>query len=134
MHDQQVITDDCYCFPTFKVLTLNSFSPSFSMATVNMSQTKNLRLYNPTGVSGAFISTHGLTFSCNERQAASHTMLHHNQHTKDYSLTRTTGGLHPMYISLHGIKGSSQEEKKEVNALLEDTLHDLFDVVHMQFN
>jgi hypothetical protein len=101
------------------------------MATLNASQTKNSRLYNPTGVSSAFISTHGLTFSCGECSAGSRAMLHHDQHTKDYSLTRTTSGLHPMYVGLHGIKarGSSREEKKEVDALLKDTLHDLFDVV-----
>ena len=104
------------------------------MATVNMSQTKNSWLYNPTGVSGAFISTHGLTFSCDECRAGSRTMLRYDQHTKDYSLTRTTGGLHPMYISLHGIKGSSREQKKEVNFLLKDTLHDLFDIVSIQFD
>lgn len=93
--------------------------------------TPNSRLYNPTGISGAFISTHGLTFSCDERSAGSRAMLRHNQHMKDYSLTRTTSGLHPMYVGLHGIKsrGFSQEEKKEVDALLKDTLHDLFDVV-----
>ena len=99
------------------------------MATPNASQTKSLRLYNPTGVSSAFISTYGLTFSSDERRAGSRAMLCHDQHAKDYSLTRTAGGLHPMYVGLHGIKGSSREEKKEVDALLKDTLHDLFDIV-----
>jgi hypothetical protein len=48
-------------------------------------------------------------------------------------LTRTTGGLHPLYIALRGIRGCSREEKEEVDALLMGTMRDLFDIVSTTF-
>jgi hypothetical protein len=102
------------------------------MAAVNPTNSIR-RFYNPTSVSGAYASTHGLNFSYDERRAASRAMLRHNEHTKDYFLTRTTGGLHPIYIALHGIRGGSRDEKEEVNALLTGTMQDLFDIVSSLF-
>lgn len=103
------------------------------MATINTSPTDSKRFYNPTGVSGIYASTHGLNLSCDERRAGSRAMLRHNEHMRDYFLTRTTGGLHPMYISLHGIRGCSLEEKEEVDTLLMGTMQDLFDTVRRLF-
>jgi hypothetical protein len=100
------------------------------MAAVNTSPTNSAkRFYNPTGVSGVYASTHSLNFSRDERRAGSRAILRHNEHAKDYFLTRTTGGLHPIYIALHGIRGCSRGEKEEVDALLMGTMQDLFDTV-----
>lgn len=102
------------------------------MAAVNPTNSIR-RFYNPTSVSGAYASTHGLNFSYDERRAASRAMLRHNEHMKDYFLTRTSGGLHPIYVALHGIRGGSRDEKEEVNVLLMGTMQDLFDIVSTLF-
>jgi hypothetical protein len=104
------------------------------MATVNASSTnKTKRFYNPTGVASAFTSTHGYNFTCDERRTGSRGMLRHDEHLTDYSSTRTTGGLHAMYVALRNIQGSSLEEKKEVDALVTGTMNDLFDIVSHLF-
>jgi hypothetical protein len=89
------------------------------------------KLYNPSGVGSAYISTYGTTFTASERHAGSRARLRHQQHEKDHSTTRFARGLHPMYTALHGLGGYSLEEKKEVDDFLKDSLHDLFDAVRI---
>jgi hypothetical protein len=86
-------------------------------------------LFNPLGIAAAYVSMLGSDFSLMEKQAAAHTIVQHNQHATTYSKTRTDGGLHPMYLELHGLGSASEQEHKDNKMLLEASQSDVFNTV-----
>jgi hypothetical protein len=46
---------------------------------------------------------------------------------------RMDGGLHPMYLELHGLGGASEQEHKDNKMLLEASQSDVFDTVSFFF-
>ena len=87
------------------------------------------RLFNPSGIAAAYVSMLGSDFSSTEKQAAARAIVRHNQHATSYSKTRTDGGLHPMYLELHGLGGASEQEHQDNKMLLEASKSDVFDTV-----
>lgn len=70
------------------------------------------------------------TLDFDKRMAASRAAVRVNTHKDDTDRkTKTEGGLHPFYVSLHGNGTGSEAEKGERKALLSATLTDVFDTV-----
>jgi len=72
----------------------------------------------------------GFEFSSAERRAGARAILCHRKHVdNEHVATRKTGGLHPMYIALHGQNVGSQQEQGEIKQIVDESLSDLFDSV-----
>jgi hypothetical protein len=93
------------------------------------SKLEGKRLFNPSGIASAYVSMPGSSFSSVERHAAARVVLRHNQHLESHGATKTDGGLHHMYMQLHGMGSGDGEELQENKALLNASQADLFDTV-----
>ncbi|KAG6914523.1 hypothetical protein DXG01_016788 [Tephrocybe rancida] len=67
--------------------------------------------------------------STSARSAAARAILRHGLHTTNHLAVERTGGLHPMYISLHGRGEMQGDELKELLELISDLQKDLLDAI-----
>jgi hypothetical protein len=73
-------------------------------------------------------------FSSTERRAAARAIIRHQKHVDNEHITvRNAGGLHPMYVALHGQGEGNQQEQNEIKMVLSESLDDVFDSVSFQF-
>jgi hypothetical protein len=87
------------------------------------------RLYNPSGLAAVCVSHLGSGLSPGELRAGARASIRHQKHLNDHSLTKRNGGLHPMYLDLHGLGGASAKELQENDMLVKETQQDVFDAV-----
>ena len=87
------------------------------------------KLYNPPDIAAAFVSSEKL--SLDARQAGAQATLHHGVYLSDPFSTRTKGGLHLLYMNLHGRGGQMKIELQEINTLISNSLLDTFDAVRL---
>lgn len=112
-------------------IRLNSefISATLPTSTMPVKLEGKARLFNASGIAASYVYLLDSAFSPLEKQAAARAVLRYNQHTTNHSETRTDGGLHPMYLQLHGLGSASEQELKENKRLLEASQSDLFDAV-----
>ena len=89
------------------------------------------RLYNPSGIAAAFVSPD--KYSSDARQAGARAILRHGQHTSNYHATRSPGGLHPLYMDIHGRGGQTKAELQEIDKVISESMLDTFDLVRFVF-
>ena len=87
--------------------------------------------FTSSGLAALYCSNFvGSDFSSAERRAGARAILRHRKHVdNEHVATRKTGGLHPMYVALHGQNLGSQEEQSEVKQIVDESSNDLFDSV-----
>jgi hypothetical protein len=108
----------------------------------NTSPTKSSRFHIPSAddivyeYTASDVGSLYFTTSCNAglsdkaRHASARATLRHNVSVdNNHWSVRRKGGLHPMYLALHGNGEASGRERKETERLLRDTCKDVFDAV-----
>lgn len=87
------------------------------------------RCYSPAAVNFTNSSAPSTNFSVNACLAGSRAILRHQISVdNDHLSVRRDGGLHPMYLALHG-GGRGARDTKEIKQLLDDSFKDIIDAV-----
>lgn len=84
--------------------------------------------FTPASIAAVSCSAEIPGSSASERRAAARGILRHKQHTAQLA-NITKGGLHPLYLELHGRGQAKDGELREINTVLSDTFNDLLDTV-----
>jgi hypothetical protein len=87
--------------------------------------------FTPSSLAAIYCSNFvGSEFSSAERRAGARAILGHRKHVdNEHVATRKAGGLHPIYIALHGQNTGNHQEQGEIKQVVDESLNDLFDVV-----
>jgi hypothetical protein len=87
--------------------------------------------YTPSSVGALYFTTpNSPSATQSARQASARAILRHDVSLDNKHLSvRRKGGLHPMYIALHGNGESDGPERKEITHLLDESRKDIFDAV-----
>lgn len=85
--------------------------------------------YTTAGTASVYSLTPGMAFSSGARCSSARAILRH-QMTSDnqHLIVRRKGGLHPMYIDIHG-NGTVSKQDDEIKKFLKDSCNDIFDAV-----
>jgi hypothetical protein len=60
-------------------------------------------------------------------------ILCHGQHTSNYHAMRLPGGLHLLYMDIHGRGGQTKAELQEIDKVISESMLDIFDLVRFVF-
>jgi hypothetical protein len=89
--------------------------------------------YTVSGINSLYV-TAPLRISDSACLAASRAILRHRVSIDHNHLSvRSQGGLHPMYLALHGDGRASGADRNDIKRLLDETRNDIFDAVSGTF-
>lgn len=93
----------------------------------------SVKPFTPSKISAMLVATTDAVYPSPERCSGARAVLRHGQSLSNNLKTRKPGGLHPMYLDVHGHGDKKGHEMDEIRDLLKDSQDDVLDAVSIQF-